>query len=43
MYATQIFKAAEKELPGLSDDLAAGNFGRLKQWLNEKIHKCVEG
>jgi carboxypeptidase Taq len=39
MYATQIFKAAEKELPGLADDIAAGKFERLKGWLNEKIHK----
>ena len=28
MYACQIFKAAERELPGLSDDIAAGKFGR---------------
>lgn len=39
MYATQIFKAAEKELPGLADDIEAGKFERLKGWLNEKIHK----
>ncbi|KAI7846262.1 hypothetical protein COHA_000242 [Chlorella ohadii] len=31
--------AAEKELPGLADDIAAGKFERLKGWLNEKIHK----
>lgn len=39
MYATQIFKAAEADLPGLANDIAAGRFGQLKQWLNEKIHK----
>ncbi|GAB4814416.1 hypothetical protein N2152v2_001462 [Parachlorella kessleri] len=39
MYATQIFKTAEKELPGLSDDIAAGKFDRLRQWLNDKIHR----
>ncbi|KAL4858840.1 Thermostable carboxypeptidase 1 [Chlorella vulgaris] len=39
MYACQIYKAAEADLPGLSDDIAAGKFGRLKLWLNEKIHK----
>lgn len=32
-------QAAEKELPGLADDIAAGKFERLKGWLNEKIHK----
>jgi hypothetical protein len=31
-------QAAEKELPGLGDDLAAGKFSGLKAWLNEKIH-----
>lgn len=41
MYACQIFRAAEKELPGLADDIAAGRFERLKGWLNDKIHKCV--
>lgn len=39
MYACQIYKAAEADLPGLSDDIAAGKFGRLKLWLNEKIHR----
>lgn len=35
----QIFQAAQRELPGLDDDIAAGQFGRLKGWLNEKVHK----
>lgn len=39
MYATQIFKAAEAELPGLADDIAGGRFERLRLWLKEKIHK----
>lgn len=39
MYATQLYQAAEKELPGLADDIAAGKFGRLKTWLNEKVHR----
>lgn len=38
MYACQIFQAAEKELPGLADDIAAGRFSRLREWLREKIH-----
>ncbi|KAL4418640.1 hypothetical protein ABPG77_005377, partial [Micractinium sp. CCAP 211/92] len=39
MYACQIFQAAQRELPGLSEDIAAGRFGALKAWLNEKVHK----
>lgn len=39
MYATQLYQAAEKTLPGLSDDIVAGKFGRLKSWLNEKVHR----
>ncbi len=31
-------QAAEKELPGLAEDLAQGKFSGLKAWLNEKIH-----
>lgn len=40
MYACQIYKAAEKDLPGLEEDIAAGRFRPLKTWLNEKIHKA---
>lgn len=36
-------QAAEKELPGLADDIAAGKFERLKGWLNDKIHKASNG
>lgn len=35
----QIFQAAQRELPGLEEDIAAGKFDRLKAWLNEKVHK----
>ena len=38
MMACQIYQAAERALPGLADDIAAGRFDRLKAWLNEKIH-----
>lgn len=31
-------QAAQKDLPGLHEDIAAGRFGGLKAWLNEKIH-----
>ena len=30
MYACQIFKEAERRLPALHDQIAAGNFGDLK-------------
>lgn len=41
LVATRVWlQAAEKELPGLADDIAAGKFERLKGWLNEKIHKA---
>ncbi len=26
-------------MPGLDDDFRRGEFGRLKGWLNEKIHR----
>ena len=31
-------QAAQKDLPNLEADVAAGNFGGLKAWLNERIH-----
>lgn len=31
-------QAAERELPGLPEEIAAGRFGQLKAWLNQKIH-----
>jgi carboxypeptidase Taq len=31
-------EAARRDLPGLDDDFRRGAFGRLKGWLNEKIH-----
>jgi len=38
MYACQFYEAAEKALPGLDGEIRKGEFARLKQWLNEKIH-----
>eukprot|EP00884_Botryococcus_braunii_P012398 jgi/Botrbrau1/21159/Bobra.0061s0052.1 len=38
MYACQIYQAAEKQLPGLAEDIEKGNFAPLKKWLNEKVH-----
>lgn len=31
-------QAAQKDLPRLADDIAAGKFSGLKAWLNKKIH-----
>ena len=40
MYACQFWEKAVEELGGadLESEVAAGDFGRLKGWLNEKIH-----
>ena len=32
-------QAAQKDLPGLAEDIAAGKFSGLKAWLNKKIHE----
>jgi carboxypeptidase Taq len=39
MYACQIYASAAQDLPTLDEDIAAGNFGKLKSWLNEKVHR----
>jgi carboxypeptidase Taq len=39
MYAVQIFRTAEQALPTLHEDIAAGRFSGLREWLREKIHK----
>jgi len=39
MYAAQFFEQADKELGGLHDQFARGEFRELKEWLNEKIHR----
>jgi carboxypeptidase Taq len=39
LYAAQLMDAARRDLPGLDDDFRRGEFGRLKGWLVEKIHK----
>merc|ERR1711879_399476 len=38
MSAVQIFGTAKKELPGLDDAIAAGNFTSLREWLNTNVH-----
>uniref|UniRef100_A0A6S9ISS3 Peptidase M32 carboxypeptidase Taq metallopeptidase n=1 Tax=Heterosigma akashiwo TaxID=2829 RepID=A0A6S9ISS3_HETAK len=39
MMAAQIYAAAQRELPGLEDDIRQGQFAGLKTWLNEKVHQ----
>lgn len=39
LYAAQFYQQAQKELPTLDNDIAAGNLLGLKSWLNEKIHQ----
>jgi carboxypeptidase Taq len=39
LYAAQLMGRARQDLPGLDDDFRRGEFGRLKGWLNEKVHR----
>ncbi len=39
LYSAQFFDAAKREIPGLEDGFASGDFDRLRTWLNEKIHR----
>lgn len=39
LYAAQFMEQAHQDLPGLEDDFRRGEFGRLKGWLNEKVHR----
>jgi carboxypeptidase Taq len=39
LYAAQFMGQARGDLPGLDDDFRRGQFGRLRGWLNEKIHR----
>jgi carboxypeptidase Taq len=39
LYAAQLMVAARAQLRGLEDDFVRGEFGRLKGWLNDKVHK----
>jgi carboxypeptidase Taq len=38
LYAAQFMEAARRDLGDLDDDFRRGEFGRMKGWLNEKIH-----
>jgi carboxypeptidase Taq len=37
--AVQLYRAAERELPGLDDALAAGEHALLLGWLRERVHR----
>jgi carboxypeptidase Taq len=38
MAAAQVYTMAEAALPGLSDEIARGEFGRLVEWLGRVVH-----
>jgi carboxypeptidase Taq len=37
--AAQLWRAVRAELPGLEDEIARGEYGALRAWLREKIHR----
>jgi carboxypeptidase Taq len=39
LYAGQFYAQANADLPGLGDDFANGDFGRLLNWLRDNIHR----
>jgi carboxypeptidase Taq len=39
MYAAQFMEQAHADLPELEGDFRRGSFARLKDWLNERIHR----
>jgi carboxypeptidase Taq len=39
LYAAQLMDQARKDLGDVDDDFRRGEFGRLKGWLNEKVHR----
>jgi carboxypeptidase Taq len=39
LYAAQFMVQARRDLGDLDDDFRRGNFGRLKSWLNDKVHR----
>ena len=38
LYSAQFFAAARRDIPALDEEMARGEFGKLLQWLREKIH-----
>jgi len=39
LYAAQLMDAARRDLGGLEDDFRRGEFGRLKDWLTQHVHR----
>jgi carboxypeptidase Taq len=39
LFAAQFMEQAKRDISGLEDDFRRGEFGRLKSWLNEKVHR----
>jgi carboxypeptidase Taq len=39
LYASQFFETADRELGGLDEQFARGEFAPLRDWLGEKIHR----
>lgn len=39
LYSAQFFNQAKKELGNLEEQFARGEFGNLREWLKEKIHR----
>ena len=39
LYAAQFMEQARKDLGDIDGDFRRGEFGRMKGWLNEKIHR----
>jgi len=39
LYAAQFMEQARADLPDLDEDLRRGDFGELKSWLNDRIHR----
>lgn len=38
LYAAQLFETAKREIPGLEEGFAKGEFSPLLRWLNAKVH-----
>lgn len=38
-YAAQFYEQAQRDLPGLEEQIAAGDLGALLSWLREKVHR----
>ncbi len=39
IYAAQLYEALKKEYPDIEQDIAKGDYTKIRKWLKEKIHK----